>query len=139
MRPLLAVIAILWLCISPPARSESAYFVLCGYHQPHDTCVYDGDTFWLRGTAYRIEDLDTPEKKSPGCTSEGILASDATRRLIELLNAGEFTLVRRGPRDIDRYGRRLRTVEIAGMSIAATMIAEGIARPWTGKRQPWCD
>jgi len=134
----LALIAILVALLPPPVVAESAYFVLCGYHQPHDTCVYDGDTFWLGGEAYRIEDIDTPEKKSPQCTSEAILASDATRRLIEILNIGEFALVQRGGRDIDRYGRRLRTVEIAGASIAMVLISEGLARPWTGKRQPWC-
>jgi endonuclease YncB( thermonuclease family) len=138
MRALLAIIASLLLIGPSSATDHRAYFVICGYHRPHDTCVYDGDTFWLRGIEYRIEDIDTPEKKSPKCTSEAILASDATRRLIELLNRGEFALVQRGRRDIDRYGRRLRTVEISGTSIGVTLIAEGLARPWTGKRRPWC-
>ena len=138
MRNLIALIASLVVLLPPPVAAESAYFVLCGYHAPHDTCVYDGDTFWLRGEAYRIEDFDTPEKKRPQCTSEAILASDATRRLIEILNDGEFALVQRGRRDIDRNGRKLRTAEIAGASIANILIAEGLARRWTGKRQPWC-
>ena len=138
MRRLLVLLALLLNALPAPTSAESAFFVLCGQSAPHDTCVYDGDTFWLGGEAYRIEDIDTPEKKSPQCTSEAILASDATRRLIEILNIGEFALVQRGGRDIDRYGRRLRTVEIAGASIAMVLISEGLARPWTGKRQPWC-
>ena len=138
MRRLLVLFAVLLIALPAPTLAERAFFVLCGYHAPHDTCVYDGDTFWLRGQAIRIEDIDTPEKKRPKCTSEAILAADATRRLIELLNDGEFELVQRGPRNIDRWGRRLRTVEISGASIAGTLIAEGLARPWTGRRDPWC-
>jgi micrococcal nuclease len=138
MYKLVAFIASLLFLLPVPATAESAYFVLCGYHTPHDTCVYDGDTFWLRGEAYRIEDFDAPENGRPKCTSEAILAADATRRLIEILNDGEFVLVQRGRRDVDRYGRRLRTVEIAGSSIANALISEGLARRWTGKRQPWC-
>ena len=138
MRKVLLLAASLLGLLPVHAAAENAFFVLCGYRSPHDTCVYDGDTFWLRGEAYRIEDIDTPDKKRPQCTSEAILASDATRRLIEILNEGEFSLVQRGRRDVDRYGRRLRTVEIAGDSIANRLIAEGLARPWTGKRQPWC-
>jgi micrococcal nuclease len=140
MRRILLAIC-LCLCTLPLpslARAESAYFVLCGYHTPHDTCVYDGDTFWLRGISFRLEDFDTPEKKRPQCAEEAVLAADATRRLVELLNGGEFDLVRRGNRDRDRWGRRLRTVEIGGTSIATTMIAEGLARPWTGRREGWC-
>jgi endonuclease YncB( thermonuclease family) len=138
VRKFIAVVASLLVLLPLPAAGEDAYFVLCGYHAPHDTCVYDGDTFWLRGRAYRIEDFDAPEKRGPKCVSEAILASDATRRLIEILNGSPFVLVQRGGRDIDRYGRRLRTVEIAGQSIATILIAEGLARAWTGKRQPWC-
>jgi endonuclease YncB( thermonuclease family) len=137
MRQLLAVLALLVLLPSQ-GNAETAYFVHCGYHAPHHTCVYDGDSFWLRGKPYRIEDIDTPEKKRPKCTAEAILAANATRRLIELLNTTNFTLIQRGRRDEDRWGRRLRTVEVEGTSIAATLIAEGLARPWTGKRQPWC-
>ena len=138
MRNVFVLAASLLGLLPVPAAAENAYFVLCGYRAPHDTCVYDGDTFWLRGEPYRIEDIDTPEKKRPQCSSEAILASDATRRLIEILNEGEFRLVQRGRRDIDRYGRKLRTVEIAGTSIAGTLISEGLARQWTGKRLPWC-
>jgi micrococcal nuclease len=138
VRAIILAVAILSTCQPAPVSAESAYFVLCGYSAPHDTCVYDGDTFWLRGQAIRIEDFDTPEKKRPRCESEAILASDATRRLIEILNTGDFTIVQRGNRDRDRWGRKLRTVEIGGASIAAMMIAEGLARPWTGRREGWC-
>jgi endonuclease YncB( thermonuclease family) len=138
VRRLLLLVTLISTALPAPTSAESAFFVLCGHRAPHDTCVYDGDTFWLRGQPIRIEDIDTPEKKRPQCTSEAILAADATRRLIELLNRGDFALVQRGKREEDRWGRKLRTVEIAGASIASTLIAEGLARPWTGKRQPWC-
>jgi endonuclease YncB( thermonuclease family) len=138
MLRLLPLLAILLTGVTSEAAAETAYFVLCGSRAPHDTCVYDGDTFWLRGVAYRIEDIDAPEKKSPQCTSEAILASDATRSLIELLNGGAFELVQHGRRDRDRWGRRLRTVETAGTSLGMILVGRGLARPWTGRREGWC-
>lgn len=39
----------------------------------------------------------------------------------------------------DRYGRTLATIEVNGRDVGKIMIAEGLARPWTGKRRSWCD
>ncbi len=38
----------------------------------------------------------------------------------------------------DRYGRTLATVSVDGQDVGEILIAEGLARPWTGHRQPWC-
>jgi endonuclease YncB( thermonuclease family) len=62
----------------------------------------------------------------------------ARRRLLDLLNAGAFSLVA-ADRDEDRFGRKLRVVRRAGHSLGATLIAEGLARPWGGPRRNWCD
>lgn len=98
--------------------------------------VIDGDTFDYRGMRIRIADIDTPELRSP-CQGEARLAAAATRRLRALLGQGPFELKRLG-RDEDRYGRKLRIVLRDGRSIGDMLVAEGLARTWTGRRQPWC-
>lgn len=102
------------------------------------TCVVDGDTFWLKGTKIRIADIDTPEISQPKCRLEKALGDRATSRLIELLNIGPFELYKIGNRDADRYGRKLRVVVRDGQSLGDQLISEGLARTWTGQREPWC-
>ncbi|WP_394357150.1 hypothetical protein [Sphingopyxis indica] len=41
-------------------------------------------------------------------------------------------------RDSDRYGRKLRIVVRGGTSVGSVLVAEGLARPWEGRRRPWC-
>lgn len=101
------------------------------------TCVVDGDTFWLEGTKIRIADINTPETSQPGCAAEAELGARATRRLMQLLNAGPFTLEVQG-RATDRYGRALRVVTRRGSSLAEPLVAEGLAERWKGKRSDWC-
>lgn len=101
------------------------------------TCVVDGDTFWLDGVKIRIADIDTPEIGQPKCEAERERGQRATRRLGELLNAGPFELKASG-RDEDRYGRKLRVVVRGGKSIGDQLVAEGLARTWSGRREPWC-
>lgn len=103
-----------------------------------DTCVVDGDTFWLDSVKIRIADIDTPEISQPQCDYEKALGEKATERLIQLLNAGPFELQTIGGRDIDRYGRLLRVVVRDGSSLGDQLVAEGLARTWTGRREPWC-
>lgn len=103
------------------------------------TCVVDGDTFWLEGEKIRIADFDTPEVSEPQCASELQLGTRAIRRLVELLNQGPFELALASDgRDEDRYGRKLRIVLRDGRSIGDTLVAEGLAHPWRGRREPWC-
>lgn len=119
------------------AHSEfSGDFDLCHAESQSD-CVVDGDTFWIAGRKIRIADIDTPETPGSQCSAEATLGERATRRLQALLNAGVFSLRRVGW-DRDRYGRSLRLVMRDGRSIGAVLVAEGLARPWTGSRQPWC-
>jgi endonuclease YncB( thermonuclease family) len=66
------------------------------------------------------------------------LGRRATQRLLELMNAGPFRMTRRGGRDEDRYGRKLRVIERAGRSVGAILVAEGLARPWDCARRSWC-
>jgi endonuclease YncB( thermonuclease family) len=40
---------------------------------------------------------------------------------------------------VDRYGRILATVERDGVDLGEALVKEGLARPWRGKREQWCD
>lgn len=101
-------------------------------------CVVDGDTIWFAGEKIRIADIDTPEVSDPKCQSERALGNKATARLIELINAGPFELKAWPGRDEDRYGRKLRVLMREGHSLGDILVFEGLARTWTGRRQPWC-
>jgi len=100
--------------------------------------VVDGDTLRYGGTKIRLADIDAPEIFSPKCPSEAARGQRATERLLELMNAGPFQVVRNDGRDEDRYGRKLRVIERAGRSVGAMLVAEGLARPWDGARRSWC-
>lgn len=112
-------------------------YPVCSGGKTRGTCVVDGDTFHMNGTTIRISDIDAPETHPPRCALEADLGDRATTRLSQLLSAGPFQLVRHD-RDLDKYGRHLRVVVRDGRSIGKMLVAEGLARSWTGKRRPWC-
>lgn len=101
-------------------------------------CVIDGDTIYLRGERIRLSDIDAPELFSPQCARETELARRSTLRLTELINEGDFEVVRYDSRDRDRYDRKLRVLERHGQSLGGILVAEGLARPWDGARRDWC-
>ena len=115
---------------------ETAQFQRCS-GPGRVTCVVDGDTIWYRSTKIRLSDINAPEVSQPACAAEAALGNRATRRLTELLNAGPFSLTRAG-RDVDRYGRLLRTITRRGASLGGTLEVEGLAEPWQGRRGTWC-
>lgn len=102
------------------------------------TCVVDGDTFWLDGTKIRVADIDAPEIGEPKCASEKALGERTKLRLREMLNAGAFDLAAFENRDEDKYGRKLRVITRGGRSLGNQLVTEGLARTWTGRREPWC-
>jgi endonuclease YncB( thermonuclease family) len=148
-QPLAAVVGVagaLWFAAAPHPSAvggngllvmNGGAFALC-VRARQQNCVIDGDTIRYGGTKIRLEDIDAPEVFSPKCASEAALGRRATRRLLELINAGPFELVRTGDRDLDRYGRQLRTITRHGHSVGDTLIAEGLARRWDGARRSWC-
>ena len=83
-------------------------------------------------------DIDTPEISEPHCDAEYALGLRARDRLRDLLNEWPFTLALVGARDEDQYGRKLRVVVRNGVSLGDRLVAEGLARTWTGRREPWC-
>ena len=102
-----------------------------------DNCVVDGDTIWLKGVKIRVADIDAPETHDPRCASEKTLGDRATERLQQLLNGGIVTL-ETVDRDHDRYGRKLRLVNVDGHSVGSVLVEEGLARWYDGGRRPWC-
>ena len=103
---------------------------------PSGVGIVDGDTFRLAGEKIRIADIDTPEVNGR-CAYERELATQATARMEELLHAGPFEM-HAVERHEDRYGRKLRVVTRGGASLGDQLVAEGLARTWTGRREPWC-
>ena len=99
--------------------------------------VVDGDTFDHLGVRIRIADIDTPEVDGR-CQSETRLAARATERMRQLLRSGPFELHPIAGRDEDQYGRKLRIVTRDGSSLGDQLVEEGLARTWSGRREPWC-
>jgi Staphylococcal nuclease homologue len=144
---LVGVAAMLWLAagVRPGGVDRTggsvingnATFALCLRASQQD-CVIDGDTVRYDGLTIRLEDIDAPETRSPRCPAEAALGRQATERLLELINAGPFQMIRAGDRDEDVYGRKLRVIEREGRSVGDVLIAEGLARRWDGARRSWC-
>jgi micrococcal nuclease len=101
------------------------------------SCVVDGDTIRLAGESIRLADIDAPEIFSPKCASEKALGNRATARLVALINAGPVTL-ETPPGAHDKYGREIRVLKRDGESLGTTMVAEGLAHVWDGRRHGWC-
>ena len=93
---------------------------------------YDGDTF--RAT-FRIANIDTPEIKRK-CDYERMLAIKAREFTERFLKQGKTVIKQTG---VDRYGRILATVERGGVDLGKALVKEGLARPWRGRRENWCN
>jgi micrococcal nuclease len=119
-----------------PSLGFGDRFTVCGMIR--QTCVVDGDTIWLDGVKIRIADIDTPEISEPHCESEYDRGIQARDRLVALLNEGPFDVTPIGGRDEDQYARKLRVLIRDGQSIGDQLVSEGLARTWTGRREPWC-
>jgi len=118
-------------------KGISTHFSLCS-GPVRVTCVVDGDTFWLDGTKIRVADIDAPEIGEPKCAAEKALGERTKLRLRAMLNAGAFDLAVFENRDEDKYGRKLRVILRDGQSLGNQLVTEGLARTWTGRREPWC-
>ncbi len=95
---------------------------------------YDGDT--LRAT-FRIENIDTPEIKG-ACDAERKLALRAKDFTAAWLAKGRVTIKQTG---IDQYGRVLARVsrDTTGEDLGEALVGAGLARPWKGRREKWCN
>lgn len=121
------------------ASAESAgriHYEICSMRRTN--CVVDGDTVWIDGEKIRIADIDTPEIGDPKCDWEYDQGIKARDRLQELMNSAPFEVRPIGTRDEDRYGRKLRVLVSDGHSLGDVLVSEGLARTWSGRREPWC-
>lgn len=111
--------------------------------------VVDGDTLHdnMRNTDYRVFGIDTPETMHAKCDAERVLGKAAAERVEALVGAAREVAALPGwdPRGRDRwprdgFGRRIAIIELDGVSLAETLLAEGIARPWKPGQSAidWC-
>lgn len=85
----------------------------------------------------RLLGYDTPEVYSPGCTAELAAGRQATAILRQIVQSGPITDARF--QGLDRYGRSLVRLEVAGQDVARQMISTGYAVPYSGGANPnWC-
>jgi len=131
-----AILAILALTAAALAPASPAH----GETTPQIR-VIDGDTIedMAADITYRIVNIDTPETGSRArCAAERELGDAATRQARALIeNASAFAVEPTGR--IDRYGRTIAFVRVDGRDLGETLIERGLARPWRGRREPWCD
>jgi micrococcal nuclease len=107
---------------------------LCPAQGYRADCIHDGDTGWFGREKWRIENIDTPELDGK-CQSEIDRAIAARNRLLAILRSGPISLTRHGQ---DRSRRTLVRISVNGRDVGRQLIAEGHARPWAGRREPWC-
>lgn len=132
-----AALAVAYTYSSPPgSTAQASAFARCGIIKRN--CIIVGDTLYIGGEKVRVADIDTPEINEPRCESEKALGEQATERFIELVNAGPFEMRAWPERDEDQYGRKLRVLVRDGRSLGDVLVLEGLARKWSGRREPWC-
>lgn len=109
----------------------------------------DGDTIKTRIDALpcplckvsiRLRGIDTPEKGHRAkCAKEANLALHASKMTKDMIGSATLMTVRNP--DWDKYGGRIDgEVIINGLNVGNELIANGLARPYTGKgpKPDWC-
>lgn len=105
-----------------------------------DLRAIDGDTVEIRMTRERVRlaNIDTPESGDRArCSAERVAAETATRAIASLIGEARTVKVTRTGR-VDAYGRTIGAVLVDGRDLGRLMIEAGHARPWRGRREPWC-
>lgn len=101
--------------------------------------VIDGDTIEAGGRRFRLANIDTPETGDLArCAAERRLGQRATARARALLGSAAGIETHDVGRT-DVYGRTIAHVLIDGRDLGDVLVSEGLARPWRGRREPWCD
>jgi len=90
--------------------------------------VGDGDTLDVRsGARVRLVQIDAPELGEGEC-----YARESKRELEQLAPRGEHVELEADPAldDVDRYGRLLRYVDVAGANVNVELVRRGAAAPY---------
>lgn len=137
-----AIAAILVLAGAPSAgwAADGAPTVASAQAAPAVPLIeaVDGDSILVDGVEWRLMGFDTPEIERSRCEGERRVGLLAKRRLAELIASKQaMALTFSGQRD--RYKRPLGHLEVGGVNVRETLIAEGYARPYNGgPRKGWC-
>lgn len=127
---------------SPSAAAEH------GFHAPASANLssvrlpyaIDGDTIEDRATGerFRLPNIDTAESgERAKCPAERAFAARATKEARRVLARARIVQAQRSGQT-DRYGRTLAFVIVDGVDLGRHLMQQGLARPWTGRRMPWC-
>ena len=124
----------------------AAFIILAGNASaapinPDDVRVIDGDTIRVfhKQPNVRLIGINTPETRRATCEAERQLGAKATRRLRDIVDAGnldfEFVGCACQPEtegtQACNFGRRCGTLKANGRDVGAILIAEGLAIPFT--------
>ena len=115
------------------AQTGKAAFGYCGQGE-HINCVADGGTFWYKGEKIAIADVVSPGIETARCDNEKRLGFAAKLRLLNILNAGSFSM---NPAGQPGKAGAPHVVSRDGRSIGVQMIDEGLARK-PGASGAWC-
>ena len=119
-------------CLLPLALAAIPAAALPGWKAIDGDSVVSPD-----GQEIRIANIDTAEIYGK-CESERATARRAKAATQAALSRANTISLKPYVRPRDKHGRTLAYLIIDGRDFGEQMIAEGLARPWTGKRQPWC-
>lgn len=102
---------------------------------------YDADTLRLeingRNEATRLAGVDAPEIRGR-CAAEKELAIRGRDFTRTWAMRSDLTLTT-GKREREKYGRLLgELTNTEGESLSDKLVEAGLARKWTGRREPWC-
>lgn len=135
---------ILWGLVILAVLLLVASTIIANAHEPQ-ACVLraiDGDTLACGAERIRLVNIDAPEIftveqcKTPEETKALLwMGYAAAGRLQRLVSYGSPVINRQG---VDRYRRTLATITIAGDDVGDRLVREGLARTWSGRREPWC-
>lgn len=138
--------ALLWsfmlaIAATTAASARDIHWEKCQPGQPNTpekTCVVDGDTIWLEGVNIRLEGYDTPEPQTNICGGERekALATQASNRLVTLLNSHSWKLKLLGEQG--NYGRELGKLYFNGRNVGEILVKERLARWWPDGEEWWC-
>jgi len=102
--------------------------------------VIDGDTIEIIATRERVRlaNIDTAELGDGArCNAERRHGEAAKARARTLVAGSRQVALQRTGR-LDACGRTVGYLVIDGQDLGLALIEAGLARPWRGRREPWC-